>query len=163
IREREDTVAFAFTVNAKLAVFDEHVAHLQLQNFGRAHSTQQHQVNDCEVAVATKAAEELEDFRTRERLDDPPPPPDAQAAPPKSWQLLQTENAVVAAPSIVGRGADCTWSVLEVMSRTESVQQPRGRQSPVDAPRLCTRKALRADVLKQHLAGQGAQRVSGAA
>src|SRR5262249_34355626 len=97
------------------------------------------------------------------RLDDAPRHLDSKREPTTSWQLMQTEKAVLAAPSIVGRGADCTWSVLEVMSRTESVQQPRGRQSPVDAPRLCTRKAVRADVLKQHLAGQGAQRVSGAA
>src|SRR5262249_7976542 len=100
IREREDTVALAFAVNAKLAVFDEHVAYLQLQHFGRAHSTQQHQVNDCEVAVATKAAEELEDFRTRERLDDAPRDLDSKRNPTMSWQLMQTEEAVLAAPSI---------------------------------------------------------------
>src|ERR1044071_3679783 len=48
VGQREHAVALALTANAKLALFSEYITDLELQHFGRAQATQQHQVNHRE-------------------------------------------------------------------------------------------------------------------
>src|SRR5207248_1795883 len=89
LRQWENTVSLTLAANAKLSILDEHIAYLQLENLGRSQSTQQHQVNEREVAVAPKAAQKPKHLHLREWLHDATRYLDSELELSRSRQLVQ--------------------------------------------------------------------------
>ena len=70
--QRQEAFLVSFAVDAHLSVGELQVLQVQGQDLTRAQAVEEHQPDQCEIAVGAEALPELGDFFGGERHDDPP-------------------------------------------------------------------------------------------
>src|SRR6516164_9057100 len=70
--QRQEAFLVSFAVDAHLSVGELQVLQFQGQDLTRAQAVEEHQPDQCEIAVGAEALPELGDFFGGERHDDPP-------------------------------------------------------------------------------------------
>jgi hypothetical protein len=131
IGKRKDSIALALAANMKAALRPDHVIEMQLDDFSRTQSAQEHQVDDREISIATKAPQERTDLVRPEGLDQEARLLDADLARPP-FQTVQPQLAISAWSLIVRCWTNSARPLIEHPSGAELKQQAHGRQSTVD-------------------------------